>query len=282
MTGTNDSARELERRIMAASPEQVALLDRARAEGLMELAPVVLPDNPLGENDHMGWPVATMVSDSGAGGAIVVIHRRIPGHNPKGAGRGGADSTFSMATRSTDGGATWSESCDLRDAMGPERNRGGELPLSHRYKFGPFNPGKQGYKLHLNAIGTARDGTVVVLCNYGAFRSEDAGVTWEHQSEPFREDTTGGDIVYLGPRIIDHPTTACWPSATPSATCRPAPKAPTTPRTPWTRPATTAAPSWWCSAPATADDRGNASTTACPTGRRSTSRPPSSTMASSG
>ena len=137
---------------MAASPEQLSLLHRARAEGLMELAPVVLPVNPLGDNDHMGWPVATT-----AGGTIVVIHRRIPGHNPKGAGRGGADSTFSLATRSTDGGATWSDSYDLRDAMGAERNRGGELPLSHRYKFGPFNPGPQGYKLHLNAIGTAGD-----------------------------------------------------------------------------------------------------------------------------
>ncbi|MDE0218921.1 MAG: hypothetical protein OXJ90_06605 [Spirochaetaceae bacterium] len=200
MTRTTDSARELERRIMDASPQQLSLLEHARAEGLMELAPVVLPVNPLGDNDHMGWPVATAVD-----GAIVVIHRRIPGHNPKGSGRGGADSTFSMATRSTDGGGTWSESYDLRDAMGAERNRGGELPLSHRYKFGPFNPGKQGYKLHLNAIGTARDGTVVVLCNYGAFRSEDAGVTWEHESEPFREDTTPGEIVYLGPRIIDHP-----------------------------------------------------------------------------
>ena len=200
MTGADPSVRALALRIMDAPPEQTALLERARAAGLMEIAPVALPVDPPGDNDHVGWPVA-----AAAGDALVVIHRRIPGHNPKGAGRGGAESTFSMATRSTDGGATWSESYDLRDAMGAERDRGGDLPLSHRYKFGPFNPSRQGYKLHLNAIGAARGGAVAVLCNYGAFRSGDGGVTWEHRSHPFRDDTTPGDIVYLGPRIIDHP-----------------------------------------------------------------------------
>ena len=47
--------------------------------------------------------------------------------------------------------------------------------------------------------------TVVILCNYGAFRSEDKGKTWEHLPEQFREDITDGDIIYVGPRIVDHP-----------------------------------------------------------------------------
>ncbi len=197
---SQDLSRELELRIMNCSPEQLDLLSRAKANGVMELSPVVLPFDRLDDNNHMGWPVATS-----AGNSIIVIHRRIPGHNPKESGRGGAESTFSMATRSIDGGATWSKSYDLRDTMGAERNRGGELPLSHRYKFGPLNHSKQGYKLHLNAIGTTHDGTIVVLCNYGVFRSKDNGQSWEHHPEPFREDTTPGGIVYLGPRIIDHP-----------------------------------------------------------------------------
>ena len=46
---------------------------------------------------------------------------------------------------------------------------------------------------------------MVILCNYGAFRSEDKGRTWEHLSEQFREDTTEGDMLFVGPRIVDHP-----------------------------------------------------------------------------
>lgn len=187
--------------LLATSDEKLSRLEEGSRLDLIEMAPVVLPEAAVGDNDHVGWPVATQVD-----GALVVIHRRIPGHNPWGAGNGDENSTFSMARTSLDGGRTWSESFDLREAMHPnDKNRGGDLPVSHRYKFGPVNESNQGYKLHLNAIGTSSAKSVVVLCNYGAFRSTDQGRSWTHLNEQFREDTTEGDIVYLGPRIVDHP-----------------------------------------------------------------------------
>ena len=187
--------------LLNAGDEQLSRLEDGRRRGLIELAPVALPEQPLGDNDHIGWPVATKVDDT-----LVVIHRRIPGHNPWGAGQGDGDSSFSLATTSADGGHTWSDPFDLRAAMHPDhRNRGGALPLSHRYKFGPVNDSPEGYKLHLNAVGASSTGSVVVLCNYGAFRSADRGATWTHLHEQFREDTTGGDFVYLGPRIVADP-----------------------------------------------------------------------------
>ena len=195
-----DNLSPLARELLNASDEQYATLSEGRERGLIELAPVVLPGQPLGDNNHMGWPVATKVD-----GNLVVIHRRIPGHNPRGAGDGDENSSFSLAVVSEDDGQSWTEPYDLRDAMEPScKNRGGVLPLSHRYKFGPVNESREGYKLHLNAIGTSSEGTVVVLCNYGAFRSTDRGRTWTHQHTQFREDTTEGDIVFQGPRIVNH------------------------------------------------------------------------------
>ena len=191
----------LARELLNISEDQWSKLERGRKEGIIELEPVVLPEHPRGDNNHMGWPVGTMTRDT-----LVLIHRRMPGHNARGSGHADGDSTFSMAIRSVDQGRTWSQSYDLRDAMNPEnRDRGGIIPLSHRNAWGPLNHSKQGYKLHLNAIGTARDGAVIVLCNYGVFRSDDQVQSWEHFAEPFREDLTEGDMVYLGPRVIDHP-----------------------------------------------------------------------------
>ena len=193
MNQENQPLSPLALELLSTTDEQLATFAEGREKGLIEIAPVSLPDSPLGDNNHIGWPVATMVDDT-----LVVIRRRIPGHNPWGAGDGDENSTFSMAVRSSDRGETWSEPFDLRDAMEPAcKNRGGVLPLSHRYKFGPVNQSREGYKLHLNAIGASPEGTVVVLCNYGAFRSTDKGRTWTHLHEQFREDTTEGDIVFL-------------------------------------------------------------------------------------
>lgn len=190
------------RQILGMTDDEVTRFQAAEKAGLLELAPVAIPGDPHGDNNHIGWPVAVLSDDT-----LVVVHRRIPGHNPRGAGAGDQDSTFSMVTTSSDGGATWSESKNLIDSMDPTcRKRGGDIPLSHRYKFGPVNESLEGYKLHLNAIGSTSSGAVVVLCNYGAFRSRDNGVTWTHSPTAFREDTFPGDIVYLGPRILDHPT----------------------------------------------------------------------------
>ena len=82
----------------------------------------------------------------------------MPGHNRKLSGDADADTTYSTIVRSTDGGRTWCEPYDVRLCMTEEdRNRGGSVPLSHRYKFDPDNHSPLGYKLHLNAIGTTRD-----------------------------------------------------------------------------------------------------------------------------
>ena len=113
--------------------------------------------------------------------------------------------SYGVVLRSTDGGKTWSEPYDLRDCMQPEdRNRGGIVPLSHRYKFDGKNKSLEGYKIHLHAVGTTRDGAVVAMNNHGVFRSEDQGKTWKHFSKSLREDTFPHQCVTLGPRILDH------------------------------------------------------------------------------
>lgn len=188
-------------KLLGTTESQLSIYAEGAEEGLIELAPVSLPEDPIGDNNHLGWPVATKTDD-----ALVLVHRRIPGHNPWGAGEGDETSSFSVSRCSLDGGETWSDPFDLRDAMTPDcRNRGGHIPLSHRYKFGPANESSQGYKLHLNALGSSPAGTVVLLCNYGAFRSEDRGLSWQHLANQFREDKMEGPIVYLGPTIVSHP-----------------------------------------------------------------------------
>ena len=188
--------------LLNTTNEQLAVFEKGSREGLIALSPVVLPENPLGHNDHFGFAEATKSGDT-----LVVIHRRMTGHNPRGSGQTDEHSSLTMVTTSADGGASWTESFNIRDAMESScKDRGGVIPLSHRYKYGPVNGSKQGYKLHLNGLGTSRRGTVIILCNYGAFRSEDKGRTWEHLSEQFREDTTDGDMLFIGPRVIDHPS----------------------------------------------------------------------------
>lgn len=192
-----------------ALPDQSAMLPltkdaRAKvqqAQGLVDLSPVHLPVDNGSDCNHYGWPIATMVDDT-----IVVMHRRIPGHNRKGAGAPDASMSYGMVLRSEDGGQTWSEPYDLRDCMAAEnRERGGIVPLSHRMKFDPGNRSPKGFKIHLHSIGTTRDGGVVAINNHGAFRSDDAGKTWKHFPTAFREDHFPHQMVNLGPRLIDHP-----------------------------------------------------------------------------
>ncbi len=189
------------RRLLDTSDEQIAELNVGEKAGLVELAPVNLPTSPRGENDHFGWPVAATVDDT-----LIVVHRAMPGHNRKLSGSADQDTTYSTIVRSTDGGRTWSEPYDVRRCMTEEdRNRGGSVPLVHRYKFDPDNHSPLGYELHLNAIGTTRDGAVILVSDHGVFRSEDKGKTWKHLRLAFREDHHDGPFVYVGPRIIDHP-----------------------------------------------------------------------------
>ncbi len=192
---------DLHRELLGATNEtQLQLADGTR-RGLIEIAPVNLPVHPPGDCNHYGWPIATMVGD-----AIVVMHRRIPGHNPRGAGGPHQKMSYGIVLRSDDGGKTWSEPYDLRDCMSPEdRLRGGIVPLSHRFKFEKENKSTKGYKIHLHAIGTTRDGAIVAINNHGVFRSDDRGRTWKHFSKALRDDTFSHEIVNIGPNIIDHP-----------------------------------------------------------------------------
>ena len=194
---------ELAHKLLQMSDAQLARLEEARQKGLLELAPVNLPtpERYYGDNDHFGWPVATMIDDT-----LIVSHRRIPGHRKAADQEQDETSSYSVVVRSQDGGKTWSEPYDLRDCMRPEdRTRGGFTPLSHRYKFNPGQDPFLGYKLHLIAIGTTKDGGVVVISDHGAFRSDDKGKTWRHFSKAFRDDTMAGPILYTAPRLFEHP-----------------------------------------------------------------------------
>lgn len=192
---------DLAAKLLGVDAAQQAAWARAAKAGVLEVAPVHLPVNPPGDCNHYGWPVATI-----AGDALIVMHRRIPGHRAKGAGGPHPKMSYGIVLRSTDGGKTWSPPYDLRDCMKPaDRNRGGVVPLSHRAKFDKENKSPLGYKVHLHAIGTARDGAVVAVNNHGVFRSEDAGRTWKHFSRALREDTFKHPIINIGPRILDDP-----------------------------------------------------------------------------
>lgn len=121
--------------LLGASDAQIEKLDGGKQAGLLEWAPVHLPINPPGDCNHYGWPVATISADT-----IVVMHRRIPGHRAKGAGKPHPKMSYGVVLCSDNGGKSWSEPCNLRDCMNPEdRNRGGIVPLSHRANFDTGN-----------------------------------------------------------------------------------------------------------------------------------------------
>ncbi len=195
------SGTEPTRDLLGLTPEFADQLTRAGQAGLMELCAVHLPPDDAGNCNHYGWPIATMT-----GGTLVVMHRRIPGHRAAGAGDPAPEMSYGIVLCSKDGGQTWSAPYDLRDCMKPaDRERGGLVPLSHRAKFDPKNTSTEGYKVHLHAIGTTRNGSVVAVNNHGVFRSDDAGQTWRHFSAALRDDTFPHPLINIGPRVLDLP-----------------------------------------------------------------------------
>ena len=92
--GTN-----LSRKLLDVSDDCRDQLAAATRLGLIELAPVNLPVDPPGDCNHYGWPIATMVGDT-----LIVMHRRIPGHNPRGAGEAHEKMSYGIVLHSDDGG----------------------------------------------------------------------------------------------------------------------------------------------------------------------------------
>ncbi len=195
------AADESASRMLALTPEAASRLDKAQRAGVIEIAPVHLPGPDAGPCDHFGWPIATMSGDT-----LVVIHRRIPGHDHREGDKPDSSLAYGIVLRSEDGGKTWSKPYDLRDCMKPEdRDRGGFVPLLQRAKWDTGNPDKRGYKVVMHAIGTTRDGAVVSVNPHGVFRSEDQGRTWKHFPAALREDTLAHKGLNPGPGIFDDP-----------------------------------------------------------------------------
>ncbi len=170
----------LGRALMPLDQPEIAKYFGPGHEGLLSLAPVVLPegDNVLGNNQHFGWPIATLAND----GSLIVVYYRISSHWQ----RGKNDEFMSNAVmvRSTDGGVSWSAPVDMRSFAAGD----------NKYKTG-FG----------NTITTAADGTVCLLTGYGVFRSQDNGQTWQHMGKAFSDEQLQGPRVNSGPKLIEHP-----------------------------------------------------------------------------
>ena len=173
------------RELMNMSEAQLRKLEEGKKKGLLELRPVLLPTEEyiVGKNAHFGWPIATK-----AGDALVVIYLRRCAHYH--APPWDQDSSGCMMMRSLDGGRTWSKPTDLRQYA---RKADGSLPF--------YSKGE--------CITTTSDGAIVLGHEYGTFRSEDQGVTWEHYSHdpPFSRRLSANETTTFNcPRLIEHPT----------------------------------------------------------------------------
>ena len=89
----------LAKKLVSMSEAQLKKLKQGKERGLLELTPVVLPEDPyiVGKNTHFGWPVATRV-----GKTIVIVYLRRRSHYL--APQFDKDSSGMMVTRSLDGG----------------------------------------------------------------------------------------------------------------------------------------------------------------------------------
>ena len=101
---SGSSLDELANKLLGVDEAQQATWARAEKAGALEVAPVHLPVDPPGDCNHYGWPVAAM-----AGDVIIVMHRRIPGHRAKGAGKPHPKMSYGIVLRSSDGGKAWSK-----------------------------------------------------------------------------------------------------------------------------------------------------------------------------
>ena len=176
-------ANSLANELVNMSESQLAKLAEGEERELLELVPVILPEgeNIVGENNHLGWPVATKVDE-----VIVVFFLRRRGHLPT--PFADENSSGCMMIRSFDGGVTWTAPRDLREIL--PRDSDGKLPL---YEKGM-------------CIGTTKDGAVVFGMQTGTLRSEDRGDTWQFFPHPFvRNLEDGRSTTFNCPKFVEHP-----------------------------------------------------------------------------
>lgn len=211
---------EGDQKLLCLDPGMVEVLGKCTSKGLLEVAPVVLPEgeNLLGVNDHFGWPIATMSGDT-----IIVFFYRKPAH------WGGKDkpdkySSSCVTVRSLDGGRTWSEPVSLATFIKTKT---------------------QGCKAGFgNAAGTLPHGTVVCITSDGVFRSRDQGATWEYLPGAFGGDQLKGPRTNMGPRLIVHPTYGLVAAGHDITSPRPKKGPPTFPSNIWIRWSTDAGETW--------------------------------------
>ncbi len=149
-------------------------------KGLSVIRPVALPigSHLLGSNRHLGWPVGIKVGKS-----LLCAYHRTRHHHGSGP-QADADSSHALVVRSTNGGATWSEPCDLR-AHGINQD-----PMV--LDFG-------------NCFGVAGN-KVLLATKYGVYRSEDEGESWILLRGALTQAQTGhAKKGHFGPRMINHP-----------------------------------------------------------------------------
>ena len=172
------------------SPSERDLFENARQAGLIEIAPVALPegDNVVDDNDFFGWPVAAMVGD-----AIVVHTQRKLSHYRKDPVRTNNASSRPFVVRSTDGGRTWGPMVGVRELKGQD---GKPALRAH----GPDAGG-------MLCIGATRQGEIVMKHSCyptgGLLVSRDGGATWVQHARAFTGLRT--KRTNLGPSIVHHP-----------------------------------------------------------------------------
>jgi len=169
---------------LVAKTLRISSIERARLigleqEGTVTIRPVALPRGKYlrGNNRMLGWPVGTRV-----GSTLLVVYHQWLTHI--GRPRQDALSSDAIVIRSTDGGHTWSSPIDIRQ-FGVNRN-----------------PTVMGFG---NCLGVL-NGKVFLATNYGVYRSEDEGRSWQLIPDVLTQQQTGITVSdSFGPRMIIHP-----------------------------------------------------------------------------
>jgi len=157
--------------------EPLAGLER---DGVLTVRPVALPRGEClrGANRMLGWPVGIMCGRT----LLCAYHQQIY-HHGEGPKRDD-DSCEAVVVRSADGGETWSSPVAMKDVG---RNH---------------EPTVLGFG---NCFGV-QDRVAFLATQYGLFRSQDEGVTWDFVEGALTQRQTGHDDAgEFGPRMVVHP-----------------------------------------------------------------------------